>query len=156
MRAPFYEETLVEISPSGEILRELSLLEILYNSGWENVLIESTEGLGDDGILRDLKGHVVEFELLLSEGSQTASGIATTLMENMRTLGIIVTLSYLDFSTLVSRVTDTFDYEAAMENEMDRGKYNGRGVPLVRSLCDSIAYSDEGRCVEVSYVWQYD
>ncbi len=49
-----------------------------------------------------------------------------------------------------------FDYETAMKNEMDRGKYNGRGVPLVRSLCDSIAYCDEGRCVEVSYVWQYD
>lgn len=60
---------------------------------------------------------------------------------------------------LIIKVKDSgsgFDYAATVDSKMTRNKYEGRGVPLVRSLCDSLSYSDEGRCVEVSYVWQYD
>jgi hypothetical protein len=35
LNPPFVEETLVQISPDGEILREISILEALYNSGYE-------------------------------------------------------------------------------------------------------------------------
>lgn len=60
---------------------------------------------------------------------------------------------------LIIKVEDSgsgFDYAATVGKGMSRNNYEGRGVPLVRSLCDSLGYSDEGRCVEVSYVWQYD
>ncbi|MGI9291784.1 MAG: arylsulfotransferase family protein [Gammaproteobacteria bacterium] len=53
LRVPFHEDTLVEITPEGEILREISLLEVLYDSGWENVLVESSEGTDADGIFRN-------------------------------------------------------------------------------------------------------
>ena len=60
---------------------------------------------------------------------------------------------------LIIKVEDSgpgFDYASTVERQMTRNKYEGRGVPLVRSLCDSLSYSDQGRCVEVSYVWQYE
>lgn len=87
---------------------------------------------GDEGILRDSEGHAVEFELLASEGSQTASGIATSLIENMRFLGIKVTLNFLDFGTLINRVSDTFDYEAAMMGFTGGGDPSG-GKAIYRS-----------------------
>jgi peptide/nickel transport system substrate-binding protein len=88
--------------------------------------------LGDDGVLRDTEGHPVEFELLASEGSQTATSIGTTLIENMRVLGIKVTLSMLDFGTLVNRVSDTFDYDAAMMGFTGGGDPSG-GKAIYRS-----------------------
>jgi peptide/nickel transport system substrate-binding protein len=88
--------------------------------------------MGADGVLRDGEGHAVEFELLASEGSQTATGIGTTLIENMRALGIKVTLSMLDFGTLINRVSDTFDYEAAMMGFTGGGDPSG-GKAIYRS-----------------------
>jgi peptide/nickel transport system substrate-binding protein len=85
-----------------------------------------------DGSLEDAEGHAVEFELLASEGSQTNLGVATTLMENLRVLGIKVTLTLLDFGTLVSRITNTFDYEAAMMGFTGGGDPSG-GKAIYRS-----------------------
>ena len=85
-----------------------------------------------DGVLEDAGGHPVEFELLASEGSQTNTGVATTLMENMRVLGIKVTLTLLDFGTLVGKITNTFDYEAAMMGFTGGGDPSG-GKSIYRS-----------------------
>jgi len=85
-----------------------------------------------DGTLVDATGHRVEFELLASEGSQTATGTATTLMENMRALGIKVTLNMLDFGTLINKVSDTFNYEAAMMGFTGGGDPSG-GKAIYRS-----------------------
>ena len=85
-----------------------------------------------DGILEGPEGRPVEFELLVSEGSQTATGTATTFMENMRVLGIKVTLSFLDFGTLINKIGDTFDYEAAMMGFTGGGDPSG-GKAIYRS-----------------------
>jgi peptide/nickel transport system substrate-binding protein len=85
-----------------------------------------------DGSLEDAEGHPVEFELLASEGNQTNLGVATTLMENLRVLGIKVTLTMLDFGALVSRITNTFDYEAAMMGFTGGGDPSG-GKAVYRS-----------------------
>jgi hypothetical protein len=52
MKAPYFEEIISVISTDGQLLREISLLEVLYNSGWENLLIETTTGPGKDGIFK--------------------------------------------------------------------------------------------------------
>lgn len=85
-----------------------------------------------DGTLEDSDGHPVEFELLASEGSQTAAGVATTFMENLRVLGIQVTLNMLDFGALIGKISDTFDYEAAMMGFTGGGDPSG-GKAIYRS-----------------------
>ena len=96
------------------------------------LLEESGFVLGSDGVLRDAGGNPVEFELLAREGSQTATSVGTTLIENMRALGIKVTLSMLDFGTMINRVSDTFDYEAAMMGFTGGGDPSG-GKAIYRS-----------------------
>lgn len=54
VKPPFYEEFLLEISPDGEVLRKISLLEILVNSGYDGLLVDPTDNIGTD----DWKGTV--------------------------------------------------------------------------------------------------
>ncbi|MFO7876059.1 MAG: ABC transporter substrate-binding protein [Desulfovermiculus sp.] len=69
--------------------------------------------LSPDGNLYDQNGNRVEFELYASEGSSTTPQILSTFRENMKALGIEVEIRYLDFGTMVARVSRHFEYEAA-------------------------------------------
>lgn len=42
---PFYEEFLLELSPGGEILREISLLDVMKASGYEGLLVGPAENI---------------------------------------------------------------------------------------------------------------
>lgn len=75
-------------------------------------LAEAGFRLGPDGKLRDAEGHPVNFELLVSDGSERSAKMATTFMDNLKALGIELRLSYIDFGTLISRVSNTFDFDA--------------------------------------------
>lgn len=85
-----------------------------------------------DGTLEDAGGRPVAFELLASQGSQRTTEIATTFQENMKDLGIKVTLSYLDFGTLIKKTGDTFDYDAAIMGFTGGGDPSG-GKAIYRS-----------------------
>lgn len=76
-------------------------LEILRGEGFEK----------RGNRLFDRHGNPVEIELLLFDGSQRASAMATTLMENLREIGIRLTLSMADFGAVLRRTGNTFDYE---------------------------------------------
>lgn len=121
------------ISPANRKWHNPDTVHYPYDPERAKALLEQAGFvLGSDGVLRDADGHQVEFELLASEGSQTATGIGTTLIENMRALGIKVTLSMLDFGTLVNRVSDTFDYDASMMGFTGGGDPSG-GKAIYRS-----------------------
>ena len=75
---------------------------------------ELLRGLGfewRDGKLFGPEGHRVEWELLLYDGSQRVSAMATTFKENMAGLGVKVRISLVDFNTVLKRTGQTFDYE---------------------------------------------
>ncbi len=57
------------------------------------------------------QGHPVEIELMLFEGSQRLTEIATTLKENLAELGIQLRINYVDFGVVIQKIDNTFDYE---------------------------------------------
>ncbi len=67
-----------------------------------------------DGKLRDAKNNPIAFELLVADGSERGAKIATTFLDNMKSLGIDVRLAYLDFGTLIARTSNTHDFDATM------------------------------------------
>ncbi|NJK90857.1 MAG: ABC transporter substrate-binding protein [Blastochloris sp.] len=67
-----------------------------------------------DSLLYDAEGNQVQFELLLPQGSATAPQIINSFSEDMKKLGIFVKISPIEFSTLIARVSQTFDYEASI------------------------------------------
>ena len=67
----------------------------------------------EDGRLVDGEGVPVAFTLLLVE-SAAYDKIGVTFVENMKALGMEVTMERTDFATLLQRTDNTFDYDITM------------------------------------------
>ncbi len=46
-----------------------------------------------------------------------------------------------------------FDYRQYGNSRADRGPYSGRGITLLRGICQEVAYSGNGNTVRVSIAW---
>ena len=56
LKAPFVEDTIMQVSTDGEILREVSLLDVLYNSGYKALLFSKrASNSGDVTHLNDVE-----------------------------------------------------------------------------------------------------
>lgn len=80
-------------------------LEILRDQGFYR---------GEDGRLYDEHDNPVKFELYASEGDGNIPQMLSSFRQNMSQLGIRVEIRYMDFSTLVARVSRHQKYDAAM------------------------------------------
>jgi peptide/nickel transport system substrate-binding protein len=67
-----------------------------------------------DGYLYDKDGHLVEFDVMLPQSSQTAPQIISSFKEDMKELGIRMKLTPIDFGTMIARTSQSFDYEASI------------------------------------------
>ncbi|MFT5836676.1 MAG: peptide/nickel transport system substrate-binding protein, partial [Candidatus Azotimanducaceae bacterium] len=67
-----------------------------------------------NGELFDTAGRRVEFSLITNSNNGLRVEMATVFKENMAALGIDVELQFLDFNTIVNKISDSFDYEACM------------------------------------------
>ncbi len=106
-----------------------------YNYSPENsrkMLLQEGFKYSQNGKLLDKDGVPVEFDFIVSDGSQNTTTTATTFVENMRAIGITVNLKFLDFATIVSKINNTFDYEAAMLGFTGGGDPSG-GKAIYRS-----------------------
>jgi peptide/nickel transport system substrate-binding protein len=66
----------------------------------------------DDGILEDEDGHPVEFTLMTNAGNDLRERTAEIVRKDMQRLGIKVDLKYIEFNTLVTKMNQTYDWEA--------------------------------------------
>ena len=80
----------------------------------KGLLSEAGFVLGGDKKLRDSEGNEVRFDIIVEKGKPDLEGTMTTFKENMKDLGIYVRITYLDFTTLVSKVTHSHEYEGAV------------------------------------------
>lgn len=67
-----------------------------------------------NGQLFDAEGHRVEFSLMTNSNNGLRVEMATVFKENMKAIGIDVELQFLDFNSVTTKTSDTFDYEACM------------------------------------------
>ncbi len=70
--------------------------------------------LNEKGELFDSQKNKVEFSLLVADSSKNSMATATIIAENLKKIGITMNIVSMDFMTIVSRIDDTFNYEAAM------------------------------------------
>lgn len=67
-----------------------------------------------NGVLYDKHGNKVEFELLTNAGNTQREATGVSIKEDLSKLGIKVNFKPIEFNTLVNRMTNTLDYEAAI------------------------------------------
>lgn len=65
-----------------------------------------------DGILDDEEGHPVQFVLVTNSGNNIREQTAEIARKDMEKLGIKVDLKYIEFNTLISKLDETYDWEA--------------------------------------------
>jgi len=64
--------------------------------------------------LQDAAGHPVKFSILTNEGNAARRKMATLIQEDLKAIGIEVTVVALDFPALIERLMHTQDYEACL------------------------------------------
>jgi peptide/nickel transport system substrate-binding protein len=67
-----------------------------------------------DGSLRDSQGRPVEFSLLVNTANPQQQEIGVLVQQDLKDLGIRVTLNTLEFRSVLHRIFSSFDYEAAI------------------------------------------
>ncbi len=67
-----------------------------------------------NGVLRDSGGHEVEFSIVTNSSSKPRERMATMIQQDLRAIGIKVNVVTLDFPSLIERITEKFNYEAAI------------------------------------------
>jgi len=133
IRTPFGDETVLKVSPEGEILAEISLLEVLYNSEYRHLLwqyggyrkhlnvlhVNDVEILGSD-----LAGDYPEFD----KGDILVSVRDVNLIAILSPAGEIKWLSYGVFTRQHDPDFEKDGWIAVFDNRADtsdRGKYLG-------------------------------
>lgn len=87
---PVEEETLIEVSPDGEVLREISILDVLLESDLQAVLLNGPELTREDGW--DVT-HINDVEVLGSEDAAAFPGFsAGDIMVSARTPSLIAVI----------------------------------------------------------------
>jgi peptide/nickel transport system substrate-binding protein len=66
------------------------------------------------GALYDSAGHPVEFSLITNSGNKQRERIAAIVQEDLARIGMKVNVVTLDFPSLIERITESFNYEAAL------------------------------------------
>lgn len=67
-----------------------------------------------NGTLRDKNDRVVEFSIVTNAGNKSRERMAVMVQEDLGKLGIKVNVVTLDFPSLIERISQKFNYEAAM------------------------------------------
>ena len=70
--------------------------------------------LREDGKLYDSSGHHVEFSVITNQENQIRQNIATTIKENLKSVGITLNLQFQDFNTFISKIDQSYDYESGI------------------------------------------
>jgi len=65
-------------------------------------------------LLQDASGHPVKFSILTNAGNAARQKMATLIQEDLKSLGMEVTVVALDFPALIERLMHTQDYEACL------------------------------------------
>jgi peptide/nickel transport system substrate-binding protein len=66
------------------------------------------------GQLRDRGGHLVEFSIVTNAGSHARERMATMIQQDLHAIGITVNVTTLDFPSLIQRISEGYNYEAAL------------------------------------------
>lgn len=105
-----------EISPENKIYHNPNLTDYAYDLNEAKRLL-SAGGYTDrdgDGVIEDSAGNPIEFSLNTNAGNQVREKICSILKEDWTKLGMKVNFRPLDFTTLVEKVDNTFDWDAIL------------------------------------------
>ncbi len=67
-----------------------------------------------NGVLRDRDGNNVEFSIITNAGNKYRERMAVLIQQDLQKIGVKVSVVTLDFPSLIERITQSFNYDAAI------------------------------------------
>jgi peptide/nickel transport system substrate-binding protein len=102
------------VSPANQFWFDVQLPEARFDQAYATRLLREDGFQLQGGKLVDHSGHVVEFSIVTNSGNRSRERMATMIQADLRAIGIIVNIVTLDFPSLIQRISETFNYEAAL------------------------------------------
>lgn len=102
------------ISPANKLWFDPKLSPPEFSPGRALELLRHNGFRMDNGTLRDRSGRAVEFSMITNAGSRTRERIAAMIQQDLRQVGIRISVVTLDFPSLIERISRTFQYEACL------------------------------------------
>ncbi len=102
------------VSPAAGDFHNPNVARYPYDIDKANALLD---GLGwfdgdGDGVREDAEGNNIVFNLATNSGNTVRERVCTIMKQDLARIGIRVNLRFLEFNTLVSQLTSTYDWEA--------------------------------------------
>jgi peptide/nickel transport system substrate-binding protein len=102
------------VSPTNKFWFDAKLKAHPYDPDGALRLLQQDGFRLDNGTLRDKSGNAVEFSIVTNAGNRPRESMATMIQEDLKKIGIKVSLAPLDFPSLIERISDKFNYEACL------------------------------------------
>jgi len=102
-------------SPANSFWRDESLPEAAYDPAAARTLLSQAGFSWDEnGRLRDVNGREVSFTVLTNGGNDSHARLGAFIQEDLAKLGIDAPTLIVEASSLLARITGSFDYEACL------------------------------------------
>ncbi|HZD31330.1 MAG TPA: ABC transporter substrate-binding protein, partial [Candidatus Angelobacter sp.] len=102
------------VSPANQFWFNAKLPPVRFDAGQALQWLQSDGFRMNAGRLIDRAGHPVEFSIVTNAGNRARERMATMIQADLRAIGITVNVVTLDFPSLIQRISETFNYEAAL------------------------------------------
>ena len=102
------------VSPTNKFWFDIQLQPLAFDQKQALQLLQEDGFHWADGKLRDRAGHAVEFSIVTNAGNRAREKMATMIQSDLRFIGVTVNLVVLDFPSLIQRISQNFNYEAAL------------------------------------------
>lgn len=105
------EPAVAKITPADKVFHHPGLKDYPYDLAAARALLTEAGFQWRDGLLHDAEGNRVEFSLTTNAGNQVREKMCSILKQDWTALGIQVNFRPLDFTTLVEKLDQTFDWD---------------------------------------------
>jgi len=102
------------VSPANKFWFNTKLQPQSFDAASALRLLEHDGFRREGSTLRDRDGHPVEFSIITNSGNKYRERMTTMIQLDLGNLGIHVNVVTLDFPSLIERITQSFNYEAAL------------------------------------------
>lgn len=102
------------ISPANKIWFNTKLAPIHHDTNHALSLLKTDGFRMQNGALVDRNNHVVEFSIITNAGNKYRERMAVMIQQDLGQVGMKVNVVTLDFPSLIDRISEKFNYEAAI------------------------------------------
>ncbi len=103
------------VSPANSFWHDDSLPEAAYDPrAARTLLLDAGFSWDEKGRLRDVNGRKVSFTVLTNAGNESHARLGAFIQEDLAKLGIDAPTLIVEASSLLARITGSFDYEACL------------------------------------------